>query len=95
MLRSYIDPTLGVNDGISPNSILKLLAALFADHRDQLFPPLLRGPSVLSLVFEAVPFHGATEVVVIDIGALRTEVEISAPVARIVDIGFFHGGADP
>jgi hypothetical protein len=47
-----------------------------------------------SLVFEAVPFHGATGVVVIDIGALRTEVEISAPVARTVDIGFFHGGAD-
>jgi hypothetical protein len=26
---------------------------------------------------------------------LRTEVEISAPVARTADIGFFHGGADP
>ncbi len=49
----------------------------------------------LSLVFKAVPFHGATGVVVIDIGTLRTEVEISAPVARTVDIGFFHGGADP
>jgi hypothetical protein len=59
------------------------------------FPPLPRGPSVLSLIFEAVPFHGATGVVVIDIGTLRTEVEISAPVARTVDIGFFHGGADP
>jgi hypothetical protein len=56
---------------------------------------LPRGPSVLSLVFKAVPFHGATGVVVIDIGTLRTEVEISAPVARTVDIGFFHSGADP
>jgi hypothetical protein len=25
----------------------------------------------------------------------RTEVEISAPVARTVDIGFFRSGADP
>ena len=32
--------------------------------------------------------------VVVDIGARRTEVEISMPVARTVDIGFVHDGAD-
>ncbi|WP_394887072.1 peptidoglycan-binding protein [Mesorhizobium sp. AaZ16] len=53
------------------------------------------GPSVLSLVFEAWPHQGATGVVVVDIGAHRTEFEISAPVSRTVDIGFDHDGADP
>jgi hypothetical protein len=56
----------------------------------------MRGaPWALSLVFEAVPFRGATGVVAIDIGTLRTGVEISTPVAHTVDIGFFHAGADP
>lgn len=53
------------------------------------------GPAVLSLVFEAWPYQGATGVVVVDIGAHRTEFEISAPVSRTVDIGFDHDGADP
>jgi hypothetical protein len=53
------------------------------------------GPSVLSLVVEAWPHQGATGVVVVDIGAHRTEFEISAPVSRTVDIGFDHDGADP
>jgi hypothetical protein len=53
------------------------------------------GPSLMSLVFEAWPYQGATGVVVVDIGAYRTEIEISAPVARTVDIGFVHDGADP
>ncbi len=33
--------------------------------------------------------------VVIDIGAFRTEIPISDNVARTVDIGFDHDGADP
>jgi hypothetical protein len=49
----------------------------------------------MSLAFEAWPFQGATGVVVVDIGALRTEFEISVPVSRIVDIAFDHDGADP
>ena len=53
------------------------------------------GPSVLSLVFEAWPFQGETGVVVVDIGAHRTEFEISAPVEQTVDIAFDHDGADP
>ncbi len=53
------------------------------------------GPAIMSLVFEAWPHQGTTGVVVIDIDALRTEIEISEPVARTVDIGFTHDGADP
>ena len=56
---------------------------------------LAAGPCVMSLVFEAWPYQGATGVVVVDIGAFRTEFEISAPVQRTVDIGFDHDGADP
>ena len=59
------------------------------------FRQLPAGPSVMSLVFEAWPYQGATGVVVVDIGAHRTEFEISVPVARTVDIGFVHDGADP
>src|SRR5262245_26815459 len=49
-------------------------------------PPL--GSAVLSLEFEAWPHQGATGVVVVDIGAERTEIPVSAPVAHTVDIGF-------
>ena len=53
------------------------------------------GPAVFSLVFEAWPFQGATGVVVVDIGAHRTEFEIIEPVSRTVDIAFEHDGVDP
>lgn len=59
------------------------------------FRGLPTGPCVMSLVFQAWPYQGATGAVVVDIGADRTEIEISAPVARTVDIGFVHDGADP
>ena len=49
----------------------------------------------MSLVCEAWPHQGATGAVVIDIGAQRTEIEISAPVARTIHISFVHHGADP
>ena len=49
----------------------------------------------MSLVFDAWPYQGATGTVVVDIGALRTEFEVSGPVSRTVDIGFAHDGADP
>jgi hypothetical protein len=50
------------------------------------------GPSVMGLAFEAWPYQGLTGVVVIDIGAQRTEIEINMPVARTVDIGLLHNG---
>lgn len=53
------------------------------------------GPAVFSLSFEAWPFQGETGVVVVDIDAHRTELEITAPTSRTVDIGFDHDGADP
>ena len=51
--------------------------------------------SLMSLVCKAWPHQGATGAVVIDIGAQRIEIEISVPVARTIDIGFVHHGADP
>jgi peptidoglycan hydrolase-like protein with peptidoglycan-binding domain len=56
---------------------------------------LAPGPAVFSLTFEAWPFQGATGVVVVDIGAHRTEFEIGVPASQTVDIGFDHDGADP
>jgi hypothetical protein len=55
-------------------------------------PPM--GSAVLSLEFEAFPHQGATGVVVVDIGAQRTEIPVSAPVAHTVDIGITQT-ADP
>jgi hypothetical protein len=48
----------------------------------------------MSLVFEAWPYQNATGVVVVDIGANRTEIEINTAVARTVDLGFVHDGGD-
>ncbi len=53
------------------------------------------GPCVMSLSFEAWPYLGLTGTVVVDIGAERTEFQISAPVSRTVDICFVQAGADP
>lgn len=58
------------------------------------FRSLQSGPALLSLDFEAWPYQGKTGTVVIEIGAQRTEIPISTPAARTVDIGFTHGGAD-
>ena len=58
------------------------------------FRHLPAGPSVLSLEFEAWPYQGLTGTVVVDIGAQRTEFPIDVAVARTVDIGFAHDGAD-
>ena len=59
-------------------------------------PPGDTSPDLEDDVFEAWPYQGTTGVVVVDIGARRTEIEISAPVARTVDIGFVRdGAADP
>src|SRR5205814_9525824 len=58
------------------------------------FNDLPLGPAVLSLDFEAWPYQGLTGVIVVDIGAQRTELPISAPGAHTLDIGFAHD-ADP
>ena len=58
------------------------------------FRQVSQGASVISLSFEAWPYQGLTGVVVIDIGAQRTELEINMPVSRTVDIGFVHNGGD-
>ena len=58
------------------------------------FRQLPAGPSLMSLVFEAWPYQNATGVVVVDIGANRTEIEINTAVARTVDLGFVHDGGD-
>jgi hypothetical protein len=57
------------------------------------FRQLPAGPAVLSLAFEAWPYQGRTGTLVIDIGALRTEIPINVAVARTTDIGFVHDGA--
>ena len=58
------------------------------------FRGLRAGPAVFSLKFEAWPYQGRTGTVVIMIGAQVTEIPISAPVERAIDVGFVHDGSD-
>jgi hypothetical protein len=58
------------------------------------FAGLGAGLAVMTLNFEVWPYQGATGAVVIDIGALRSEIQITQPAAHTVDIGFVHNG-DP
>jgi hypothetical protein len=58
------------------------------------FLGLAAGPAVLTLRFEVWPFQAATGQVVVDVGAHRTEIAVSAAAARTVDIGFVHDGSD-
>ncbi|MBD0292473.1 MAG: hypothetical protein ICV70_02715 [Jiangellaceae bacterium] len=48
----------------------------------------------MTLSFEVWPRQGATGHVVVDIGAQRTEIPITEPVARTADIGFVRSGDD-
>ena len=50
------------------------------------------GPLLLSLTYRAYPYAGLTGTVVFDIGAQRTEIPITATVARTTDIAFTHPG---
>ena len=51
-----------------------------------------QGARLVSLTVQTWPFSGITGTVVIDIGALRTEIPISVAAEHIIDIAFVHGG---
>ncbi|MCC6830685.1 MAG: hypothetical protein IT200_04995 [Thermoleophilia bacterium] len=50
------------------------------------------GPRLLRLTYEVWPYAGMTGTVVVDIGAKRTEIPISASGTRTTDIAFTHPG---
>lgn len=50
------------------------------------------GARLASLTVQTWPYSGLTGTVVIDIGALRTEVAISVAAEHVIDIAFVHGG---
>jgi hypothetical protein len=56
------------------------------------FTGLRAGRGVMTLSFEVWPYQGTTGKVVIFIGAQTTEIQITEPAARTVDIGFVHDG---
>ena len=56
------------------------------------FQGLRKGPALLSLVFDAWPYQGMTGHVVVDIGALRTEVPVDVAASHVLDIAFTHPG---
>lgn len=51
-----------------------------------------RGARLLSLTVQTWPYAGMTGAVVIDIGALRTEIPVSVAAEHVIDIVFVHGG---
>jgi len=58
------------------------------------FAKLPAGRAVMTLRFEVWPYQGATGQVVLYIGAQRTEIQITEPADRTIDIGLVHNG-DP
>ena len=48
------------------------------------------GPALLSIEVEIWPHLNATGTVVVDIGAFRTEIPVSAPATRTIDLAFHH-----
>lgn len=51
-----------------------------------------QGARLLSLTVQTWPYPGMTGVVVIDIGALRTEIPVSVAAEHVIDIAVVHGG---
>lgn len=51
-----------------------------------------QGARLLSLTVQTWPFTGMTGTVVIDIGALRTEIPIAVAAEHVIAIAFVHGG---
>lgn len=51
-----------------------------------------QGARLVSLTVQTWPYSGMTGTVVIDIGALRTEIPISVAAEHVIDIAFVHGG---
>jgi hypothetical protein len=51
-----------------------------------------RGARLLSLVVQTWPFQGMTGTVVVDIGALRTEIPVAVAAERVIDIAVVHDG---
>jgi hypothetical protein len=56
------------------------------------FAKLPAGKAVMTLSFEVWPYQGATGQIVIYIGAQITEIQVTEPAARTIDIGFVHDG---
>lgn len=56
------------------------------------FQGLPAGPALLSLVVDAWPYQGLTGHLVVDIGALRTEVAVDAAARHVIDIAIAHPG---
>jgi hypothetical protein len=51
-----------------------------------------QGARLVSLTVQTWPYSGLTGTVVIDIGALRTEIPVSVAAEHVIDIAFAHGG---
>ena len=56
------------------------------------FQGLRAGPALLSWVIDAWPYQGLTGHLVVDIGALRTEVPVDVAARHVLDIAFAHPG---
>lgn len=95
--RATLDSFAGdCSTGTSPPQIWWRLPATFATEFTAGFNMLLgglpAGPALLSVVFDAWPYQGLVGRVVVDIGALRTEVPVEVAASNTLDIAFMHPG---
>jgi hypothetical protein len=95
--RAWLDAFDGTySTGISPPQVWWRLPATFETTFmpgvNLAFQGLRKGPALLSLVFDAWPFQGRIGHVVVDVGALRTEVPADIAAGHMLDIAFVHAG---
>jgi hypothetical protein len=95
--KAWLDAFDGTySTGINPAQVWWRLPATFPTEFmagvNLSFQGLRAGPAVLSWVIDAWPYQGETGHLVVDIGALRTEVPVAAAARHILDIAFAHPG---
>jgi hypothetical protein len=95
--RAWLDAFDGTySSGASPPQVWWRLPATF----ETTFMPGVNlsfqgppaGPALVSWVIDAWPYQGMTGHLVVDIGALRTEVAVSVAARHVLDIAFAHPG---
>lgn len=95
--RAWLDAFDGTySTGIDPAQLWWRLPATFQTEFtagvNLSFQGLRAGPALLSWVIDAWPYQGLTGTLVVDIGALRTEVPVAAAARHVLDIAFAHPG---
>lgn len=95
--KAWLDAFDGTySTGADPPQVWWRLPATFATEFtagvNLSFQGLRAGPALLSWIIDTWPYQGLTGTLVVDIGALRTEVPAGIAARHVLDIAFAHPG---